>query len=166
MIQRVQTIYLLVAGILNVISLFVPFWLFKNGTQTETIKGMEIIGAGTDSAASQSFMAWELAPTPLLAVFSGICVLASLWIIFDIFLFKNRKKQIQFAYFGVVFLMIELLVMVYMTLEGPYTIQASLDEGIVQNGLAFPFVSLVFVWLAIRNIDKDEKLVRSVDRIR
>lgn len=166
MIQRVQTIYLLIAAIVNGVSLLVPFWMFQNGSQTETIKGMEIIGSGSETAASQSFMAWELTPTPLLAVFGGICIFASIWMIIDIFLFKNRKRQIQFAYFGVILLMIELLVMIYMTLEGPYTMSATLDEGMVQYGLAFPVVALILVWLAIRNIQKDEKLVRSVDRIR
>ena len=35
-----------------------------------------------------------------------------------------------------------------------------------QAGLALPVVALVFQWLAGRSIRKDEKLVRSMDRLR
>ncbi len=166
MIQRIQTIFLLFAAILNTVSLFVPFWKFANGTQYEIIKGMEITGSGSTTIAAQSFMAWDFAPTPLLAVFSGICIITSIWILADIFLFNNRKRQMTFAYFGVVLLMIELVLMVLITLNGPYIITSTLDEGLVQFGLVFPVLALVLLWLAIRRINHDEQLVRSVDRIR
>jgi hypothetical protein len=77
--------------------------------------------------------------------------------------FKNRSSQIKLSYVAI-FLQICLTALIYYYvwrnsngMGGSYSIKIF---------ASFPLEAAIFVFLAIRGIMKDEKLVKSIDRIR
>ena len=146
MIQRIQTIFLLLAaGALG--SLFaLPF---------ATTAEPEVKGIFTDSA-------FDLYDNIGLLSLVGLGILAALIAMFS---FKSRVRQMRFGYFGVVVsALIPIIAFLYFTsqIEKMDQTQPTADA----LGIIAPFVALVLFLAANYYIKKDEKLVRSMDRLR
>jgi DMSO reductase anchor subunit len=83
----------------------------------------------------------------------------------NIFLYKKRKLQINIGYLTAILIIVYYITtMVYMNaflekIDSTYTIN-------IQFGIILPVAALIFDLLAISRIKKDEKLVKSLDRIR
>lgn len=129
MIQRVQSIYLIVA-ILSMIGLYA------------TSEDVELLGNDIIVRVS--------------------AIVSAMLSIITIFSFNKRPKQILFNYLNILInaLLIGLLVYWILNLSGGFDFP---EKGIE---LVFPPVSLLMFVLANINIRKDEKLVKSVDRLR
>lgn len=82
--------------------------------------------------------------------------------IISIFKYKNRQTQFVLNRLNSLVIFILLGVFVYVPLSVPGETQVS-EKGI---GLFFPIVSIVFLVLANKAIKKDERLVKSVNRLR
>jgi prolipoprotein diacylglyceryltransferase len=146
MIQRLQSIFLLLAS-------GSCFGLF--GTDAADSK---VILASSDLFADGRFNVFD---SP---VFIGAFALAGLIFLVDIFLFKNRNLQVKLAS---VALFIAGLGVGFGIYEYFSDIAADTTDAIVPDfGLAFPVLIVVFGVLARNYINKDEKLVRSADRLR
>ena len=131
MIQRIQSIFLLIAALLCVAFLFVP---------SLEINDLYLIAKDNIVLA-------------ILTVLSAVISFA------DIFLFKNRVLQIN---------VVKLNFLIIFGLIG-FAIYTELSDGdFAPNiiGAVLPILFLVFNALAIRFIKKDDKLVRSMDRLR
>ena len=90
-----------------------------------------------------------------LAVTIGVTLLLSA---INIFLHKNRLLQIRVGY-GLMFLHL----LIYFFIGAHY----HLDKGTqFLPWVALPLVSLIFQFLAIRGVKKDEALIKSMDRLR
>jgi hypothetical protein len=86
--------------------------------------------------------------------------------IFCIFQYKNRVRQAKLVRLSIL-LEIVLIAMVFFVYAG--IIEKNLHttpEYMEEAGIYFPLISLIFLILAYRFIIKDEKLVRSADRLR
>lgn len=79
-----------------------------------------------------------------------------------VFLFKNRTRQIIINRVNIVINFLLLGIIVYHLLNLPGEIDIS-EKGI---GVFIPLMVIVFLALANKAILKDEKLVKSVDRLR
>ena len=81
-----------------------------------------------------------------------------------IFLFNNRQAQIRVAIFAFIANFIGLILAVMFYLQDA----ASSADVVIndQPGSYLPFAFLVLVLLALRFIRKDDKLVKSMDRLR
>jgi len=92
-------------------------------------------------------------------LFFGISALLSFSCIF---LYKNRKLQMRLNGANIVLniLLIGYLAYSLSTLPGGFS---DSEKGI---GLLVPFASIILLFIANRFIQKDEKLVKSVDRFR
>lgn len=78
-----------------------------------------------------------------------------------IFLYKKRILQIRFLVFSIL-LMLGLFGMFYF-----FTYYSFKGADVSFNiAVVFPLIAIILDYLAIRNIGKDEALVRSIDRIR
>jgi len=144
MLQRVQTIYLIIAALLSgVVAFLVPFWNDING-------GIVML-----ADVVQSEIAVYRA-VPILFVLSSIISVAV------IFLYKNRTKQIIGNRLNIVINFLLLGIIVYRLLILPGEIDIS-KKGI---GVFIPLMVIVLLALANKAILKDEKLVKSVDRLR
>lgn len=141
MIQRIQSIYLLVAAVLAGATVALP----------EPVQ-----------AASEGPNAW------LPYVAWGLAGLTALVALISIFLYKNRKRQ-RGIVLGAQFLALGLLLVGFMVLFLTGQLQTLLGPPVNIQGillLAWPLLAYLFLYLARRAIDKDIKLVRSMDRLR
>ena len=79
-----------------------------------------------------------------------------------IFMYKNRRRQILLNNLSIVInaLLIGLLVYWLLNLPGGMDFP---EKGIEP---VFPLISIVFLFMANKNIHRDERLVKSVDRLR
>lgn len=152
MIQRIQSLYLLLAAAFMSLTLFMPIATFVVDGQTYELTAFSL----TCGEISQS------------TIWLGIIlVIATALPLITIFLFKRRTLQIRLCAVEVV-LLIGSLVLVALY----YWLTSRLFEGLVIDHRQFgwaapmPIVALVLSYLASRAIFKDEVLVRSLDRIR
>ncbi|MEP3211238.1 MAG: DUF4293 domain-containing protein [Maribacter sp.] len=136
MIQRIQTIYLLIVALLGaVLPFFLYLWLDADG---------------------QEFFAKHH-----IWIATAFYVIAALAVI-AIFLFKNRQNQFVANRLNMILNLILLGFFVYRSLNLSGETLVS-EKGI---GMLIPVFSIVFLVLANRAIKKDEDLVKSVDRLR
>ncbi|MBO5234818.1 MAG: DUF4293 domain-containing protein [Alistipes sp.] len=153
MIQRIQTLYLLIATALMAVTIFTPMAQFFDGTQEYTLTAFALKDAAGVTAQPTIYMGILLA-------------LAGVLPFIVIFLFKNRQLQIRLCAAEIVLLVGSLVVMgIY------YYLSARLFDSVnglgnLKLGVIMPLLSIVFVALATRAIFRDEVLVRSLDRIR
>lgn len=146
MIQRIQTIYLLVAAGIQALFALGTYYVFNNKHLTgQGLFDSEGVQIGGDSKTmTMSFIIAGLSIVSLIA-------------------FKNRKLQIKLAngasLLGIA--QVVFLVSSYMNLT-PID-QADLSIGFVVYLVP---VAMLLNLLAARSIKKDDDLVRSVDRIR
>ncbi|MGB5363534.1 MAG: DUF4293 domain-containing protein [Aureibaculum sp.] len=144
MIQRIQTLYLLLAGVISLGLIFV-FSLWTN------TKGVEYFAL---DLFNESLIILKV--IPILFVLSGFLSLISL------FLFKNRKNQFILNRINILINLFLLGVLIYhlLTLSGETQVS---EKGI---GVFLPVVVIVLLAIANKAIKKDEDLVKSVDRLR
>ncbi|MBN4070406.1 DUF4293 domain-containing protein [Olleya sp. AH-315-F22] len=136
MLQRIQTIYLLIsAGISGGLIFVFHLWTTINETQ---------------------FYAKD--ETLYLGLFLGSTVLA----LIAIFMYKNRQTQFVLGRLNIILNFILLGLFVYRSLMVSGETDVS-EKGI---GMLLPIFSIVFLVLANKAIKKDEDLVKSVDRLR
>ena len=141
MIQRIQSIWLLIVA------------LAAFATYTLTLyKG---------NLADGSLRTFLLADNFLLVIM--IIALGALAIL-CIFLFKNRKLQFRLSVLGVIF-SVGFLFVEYLKVE-QFKKENNVLSGSYQVGALLPVVMIIFYILAARGIYKDEKLVKSLDRLR
>ncbi len=83
-----------------------------------------------------------------------------------IFLFRNRKVQSKVTYFPIILsILIPVMAFVFFTNTSSTSVVQAEDIQ-DQAGMYLPAVSLIFGLLALRYINKDDKLVKSMDRLR
>ena len=152
MIQRIQTVYLVLLVISLGLAFVFPFstFPFQDGSLT--------LGAFGASAEVPNVSIW-FPYYVVLGLSMGIGVIT-------ISQFKNRKKQLQL---GKVNYLITLIALVFIFVDsdriadGLGLSETSISYGI---GMFSPVVALVFQFLANRGIKADEKLIKSMDRLR
>ena len=154
MIQRIQTVFLLLAIIALAAFNMFPYW------QTITEQGAEsfmLMSYGFISADKVG----ALPDLSLYVLVAGISALAMIIVLVEIFQFKNRILQLKLAIANSMLMSVNLVVMTYfiITLQKEY--QGSFGIGIFIYALA-----MILNILARRFVQKDENLVRSVDRLR
>lgn len=154
MIQRIQTIYFLIAALLVGSLFFVPFAEIINA------KG-EIYRFDASGFYMEGSQGHEMIIGGLPVVF--LCIISALFILVTIFQFNKRPRQIKFSKLNI-FILLILCGLVYCNLwRGIYLITGSHSLKIY---LAFPLIAIVLIYLAIKAIRKDQELLKSIDRIR
>jgi hypothetical protein len=136
MIQRIQTLYLLVASGISAGLIFV-FNLWINA------EGLSIFAKDE---------------TLYFSLFLGSAALS----LISIFRYKDRQSQFVLGRLNIIlnFILLGLFVYRSLSLSGETDVS---EKGI---GILLPIFSIVFLVLANKAIKKDEDLVKSVDRLR
>jgi len=95
--------------------------------------------------------------------YEGFFAVAALSAIITIFLYKKRKLQLRICY---ALLFAQVFAYLFFFIFDRHNM--SLRELLQQVGITFifPFITFIFIYLAIKGIKKDDKLVRSLDRLR
>jgi len=157
MLQRIQSIFLALVVILGVIASFVPVLSFANA---ESVYVMNLY-----KTVAVSETADIIAKNMGVGVLQGVVQLLALVIIF---LFKNRGLQMKLAKLNILLIALQIaaIVMYIDTVKTAIgTTVADIAIG-VKFGAIIPLLSLILTYLAIHFIKKDDKLVRSADRLR
>ncbi len=144
MIQRIQSVYLLIASLFS--GILVLFTCFGNKNKGVCINF-------TDFFTSDDYMVFS----------TGFLFYASSLLSFiAIFLYQNRIRQILLGRINVVINLIIIFILIFylQSLSGEIPISV---KGI---GVFIPLISLGLIVFANKAIKKDEHLVKSVDRLR
>ncbi len=146
MIQRIQTLFLLLAAAAAFGLYAFPFASTAQGVGTSAMfaDGMYNL---SDNIALQ-----------ILFTLAGVLAFVS------VLLFKNRKTQLLVSRIALVANISGLVLAIVLFVRDLESLgTANPEDGL---GVYLPFLFLIFTFLAIRFINKDEKLVKSMDRLR
>lgn len=155
MIQRIQSLLLLISAAVLSICLFTPAWeATSEGTMIQLNSFTLNVTHETTSTHKDLFF---------IAGLIGISILLTFFIIFK---YKNRILQMRLNMMNTILIcLIEGLYFWYIREVKLFLGDAAITENF---GLAFymPLAALVLCFIAGKRIQKDEELVKSVDRIR
>lgn len=149
MIQRIQSVYLLIVTGLLIAALFIPVGHFITAAGVTSV--FKPLGVTLADGAFRS--TWGM---------FGILLLSSIIAFCTIFLFRNRNLQIRIIIFNSILVVGYYVVfLVFMFALKGRDASFQLDWGLI-----LPAVSLVFNYMAVRAIYTDEMLVKASDRLR
>lgn len=151
MIQRIQSVWFLLAAITVLCLLVVPVLSTTTNGITYTLFGSGIEMDGSEISDSKLNL-------PLLIS----TVLAALINIANIFNFRNRTLQKRIASLNILLI----LGLSFWLSQLGNKMPGGLATANVGVGLFLPSIAIIFNVLAIRGIKSDEKLLRSADRLR
>ncbi len=158
MIQRIQTVYLSLAVIALALIFAFPLAQFfsETGAYVFSVTGLKNMVPGeTEAFAAMVFL-------PLIIVAVGVCLLT----VFTIFQYKNRSFQVKLTNIGVlasIALIMGIFFFYIPMIEKKINIVPDYSKAF---GIYLPLVALVFLVMANRAIKRDDKLIRSADRLR
>ena len=142
MIQRIQTLWLIIVAITAFATSQLTLYV---GEQVNKIE-----------------IPFKLAGNLLLAI---TIILLGIMALICLFLYKNRKLQFKISVFGVI-LSVGFLFLEYYVVENIFKPKNSIITGSYQIGALLPLVMVIFFFMAARGIYKDERLIKSMDRLR
>ena len=149
MIQRIQSVYLLVVTILMIVCMCSPVGSIIASTNEISEFGNLCI---TMPDGTKDYAPWAL---------FVILLIVAILSFGTIFLFKKRMLQIRLTIFSSV-----VLIGYYMALVAYIFMLAEDTTFSASWTVCLPFVALILNWLAIRGIGADEALVKAYDRLR
>ncbi len=154
MIQRIQSVYLLLVAVLTLLPMFLPVAWFGSAEGQFSLYAFSLQDAAGVAVHS--------------AVYMGIVFLAALLLpVVNIFLYRRRLLQIRLCVVEMVLLLGCLIMeLAYYFLAHRAFPDAELQSSGMNAILFLPLVSVVLCFLAAKGIFRDEMLVRSTERIR
>jgi glucose uptake protein GlcU len=167
MIQRIQTVWLFLAAVLNTFTLFTELWRFEfNSVNSQAT----IVFHGQYIKNLSSVISIYNVTYPVRWVFI-LCVLFIIGVIATIFMYKKRRLQKRMAWIssGLAFLQTSyIFARVYYT-QNQITQFAgtnALQSSNLQIGVVFPILSVILCLLASYYIEKDERMVKDMNSFR
>ena len=158
MIQRIQTVYLALGSIF--LGLLLVTGAFAFGAIEEESETVLAASAGT--AFEDGVYA---ADDHLLLIL--IILLAAIVGLIGIFLFKNRNLQMSLTKaFMILAFFVNALSFYLMYQEVNMISELTVSDLSLRLGAFLPLVAMLMAYLALKNIRKDEQLVKSMDRLR
>jgi hypothetical protein len=164
MLQRIQTLFLALAAIALIVLFFYPIATITEFSEIQSkiletdYYNLKITGFSDPSPDSIPVMN-RFVFIPALVIVIMIIIL----IVYAIGRYKHRIHQLKLVKISI-FLNIILVAGIFLNYPKLFTTgQIRIESGM---GAYFPLISLVFLVIANRYILKDEKLVRSSDRLR
>lgn len=151
MIQRIQTLYLLMLVASLVAAIFMPWGNFFTA---DAVYSYETFAVKSTVGQADSIAFWAL------GVILAVCALSAF---VSIFYFKQRLTQVRFCIFNLIALIGFYIVFVIALFITKAQLQASFG---LNFGFALPLVGMILDFLAMNAILKDEKKVRAYQRIR
>lgn len=155
MIQRIQSVYLLLTVLLSSLFLKGNILTFKKDTGTIIIMNIKEAYQLTETGSSGLIQN----QIPALIILFTVLLLS----LIAIFLYRNRKLQMKLT-LGIIVLTIAFIaVLIFYSVSIILKFQVTLVLG---YKMFIPLLMILFGILACRGIRKDEELVKSYDRLR
>lgn len=143
MIQRIQTVWLLLAAV-------VMFFVFK----------LPVAGGIRSGAPLEVFASGNI----FMFITSVLLLLIA---VVAILMFKNRPNQKRLIWLGI---LLDIVFLVLMYFEMEKLKDSSLNPGVSAQtfklAAVFPILYIILLVMAYNGIRRDEKLIKSVDRLR
>ena len=137
MIQRIQSIWLLLAAVFAFLTFKLPFY-----------QGAVLLATDVKPAVDAQSTIW----LTIVAALTGALAFI------NIFFFNNRKLQLRICIFGII------LTLVFIALC--FAEMSKFANGSLALSCVIYFAILAFYIMALNGIRKDEKLIKSMDRLR
>lgn len=152
MIQRIQSVYLLIAVATSLIALYLPFVhisspideILLHAFHYTDIDGVALTDFGNTASIGILF------------------IVSALFSIYAIFLYKKRTIQMRVCVYNA---LINIGALVQIFLYSRYASQEGVNIQI-KSGSIIPLITTIILMMALWSIRKDEKLVKSLDRLR
>lgn len=164
MLQRIQSIFLALAGLAMVVTVFLPLWQKIDVEKSEiaTITALELthIRYADGSAVVDEVLAEEN-----LAYVAGLALLAAGVAFFSIFQYNNRLRQIQLGALNSLIIGGTMFLVLWKSWDAEKLLLPD-QKGTYLFAFYLFLVALILNSLANRFIRRDEKLVRDSDRLR
>jgi len=157
MIQRIQTIWLFLASV-AIFALFL-FPYLQYADLGGIGKALKVTGrySGLDGReVLEEFFLLQTIATTLLGVFP----------IYIIFLFRNRKRQSLLTLLNAVLLLLFGAWLYASAIAALAESNQKLSASNIGLGFVLISISIIFLFMALGGIRKDEKLIQSADRLR
>jgi cytochrome bd-type quinol oxidase subunit 2 len=159
MIQRIQSIYLLIAAIATIILIFIPIGYITTDEYQYVFNSFVVKLNIPETSVYMS--------TVYIALLLGISAILS---IVAIFMYKNRKNQTTIVYANMLIFLITVLVMTYLYPDVIFVRKGLMNPNDLFNFnywiLACMIPAALGLYLANRAIKKDEEKVKAADRLR
>lgn len=155
MIQRIQTVYLLLTAILGVLFLTGGILIFTSTTSNDLIVRLTgIYTVGGESGIEKIY-------TPVLL--PAILIIIPVISLITIFLFKNRKLQMKSNLGLIILIMVLILLLLFQIISISSEFHVNFSPGLK---LGIPLLMMICSVMSYRAIRKDEDMVKSFDRLR
>ncbi len=158
MIQRIQTLYLILVALACVLLFFFPLALYYDemqGNYKFFIYGVTAM----DPEPRVIFPSLFALPLVVITVFSFLLS------VLTIFLYRKRLLQIRLCAFNLLATIV-LIMVIFFFYASKIRTMTGIEPEYSYLGMGLPLVSLVLLILANQAIRKDEALVKSTDRLR
>lgn len=176
MLQRPQTVYLILAFICMSLLLFFPLFsvtsLYEGITATGEVSayGFAITEAPSVDAEGMTLAVSQPVNMPIYIIVIVLALLTAMCVM----LYKNRKKQLALCRLNFLLHLIVVIAFYAFYYLGQDFLKEALTaqaDGVeiafsMQTGFYLLIPTIPFLLLAIRGIKNDEKLLASIDRIR
>lgn len=150
MIQRIQTLYLLLVVILSILAFFLPIASFITADNSEyTLKAT---GLFTDKQFLMNTCGLSVALLAILLITAA-----------TILFYKKRRLQIRLSIANIIIMLAHYGILFVYLGQAEKLLNVHWKLAI---GSAFPAICIILCLTAIRSIKKDEALVKSLYRIR
>lgn len=160
MIQRVQSLYLLLAAVLMTLMMFVSSMVYIT-----PLGEISLAAPGYTFTSAETGETTMLVHTTLMRVIVYMSILLPILLIF---VYKNREAQLKLCYVEIALVVLAQILVVYYG----YFAYGNIIEGaedaarVFGMGMIMPVAAFILVLLAMRGIKKDINLVKSLDRVR
>ena len=157
MIQRIQSVFLLLLALCMLSMLALPLWHKVDGLthQELTLNAFNFDAVGMTLPKG-------LGPIFLIA---SAAIASAVTAVREIFMFRNRFGQLKLGTLNLLFIVATFGLEFYFSSKGEALLNPKL-EGQFQPAFYLPTLALMLNLLANRFIRRDEQLVRSADRLR
>lgn len=145
MIQRIQSVYLLLASL--------------------ALGGLHFLPLGKGDAMSTGILSDSLFNIYDSNLLLGAAILGAVVLFITIFLFKNRKIQKGAATAGLFFIGVFMGILAMAYLDNREILNSD-NHFAFGLGMGLPIVALIFTGLGRMGIVKDDQIVKSMDRLR
>ncbi|PJJ48400.1 DUF4293 domain-containing protein [Hymenobacter chitinivorans] len=158
MIQRIQSVFLLLLALAMVSVVFVPIW-----SKLDPASGQELVLTATKLTYAHADAGMSV-PTNTYAI-AALALTSAAIAVFEIFQYRNRFTQLKLGALNFLLIVATLGACFYYSGIGERMLNIKMP-GSYEAGFYLPTLALLLNLLANRFIRSDERLVRSADRLR
>ncbi len=157
MIQRIQTVFLILVVLLGVLFSYLPILEFVGYEATYVMNAYKTV-AVTDATN-------VIAKNMGVGVLQGLIAVVALIIIF---LYKKRQLQLKLAKLNILLIAFQIAAIVMYSDTAKIAIGPNANDVMmhIKMGALLPIITLILTYLSIHYIKKDDDLVRAADRLR